>query len=351
MGEKWTDYEISYLKDNFKSRTIIELAEHLSRSTNSIIKKKNKLGLRKTKRYSPIGEGDTFGDWKVVSISHVDKKGNTYYTCKCSCGAIKSVRGADLKSKESSSCGGFKHYDITGSTFGELTVLGFSHKGEGNDRSSYYKCVCSCGYVKTIRRDSLLSNNTNSCGRKEHSDLTGKVFSKWTVKSFSHIDKHGNIYYICKCSCGAVKEVRGKHLLSNMSTSCGCSTEYKGEVRIKKYFENKSDFTYKEQESYKGLLSKDGRSELISDGSVYDKLGNLLFIVEYDGIQHYEYRPHFHKSYYDLEQQIKRDRLKEEYCNEKNINLLRIPYWDYDNIEKILDSYIKNIIKGDAFFE
>ena len=36
-------------------------------------------------------------------------------------------------------------------------------------------------------------------------------------------------------------------------------------------------------------------------------------------------------------QQIK-DNIKREYCKNKNIQLLEIPYWDYKNIEQILES-------------
>ena len=37
----------------------------------------------------------------------------------------------------------------------------------------------------------------------------------------------------------------------------------------------------------------------------------------------------------------KRDEIKNTYCKEHNINLLRIPYWDFENIENILKSQLK----------
>lgn len=60
-------------------------------------------------------------------------------------------------------------------------------------------------------------------------------------------------------------------------------------------------------------------------------------IIEYDGIQHYEPVEHFggiskHK------EQVKNDTLKNDFCKEQNISLLRIPYWEYDNIEVILEN-------------
>ena len=35
-----------------------------------------------------------------------------------------------------------------------------------------------------------------------------------------------------------------------------------------------------------------------------------------------------------------RDKIKTEYCKNNNIKLIRIPYTDFDNIEKILNKYI-----------
>lgn len=337
--KRWTSEDEDYLKHNYKNMTNKELSKSLGRSVESITKKKNKLGLRKVKKHPPITSGDEFGDWVVKSFSHVDKKGNSYYQCQCSCGDIKNIRGSELKSGSSTSCGGSKHFDLTNSVFGELTVLRHSHIDSNG--KSYYQCMCSCGHINTVRGDSLTGGFTSSCGKREHSDLTGLSFYNWEVLSISYTDKHNNTYYICRCSCGTIKDVRGNHLVSGMSTSCGCSKEYKGEVRIRQYFESITDFVYKEQKEYKGLFYKHNNSRLISDGAVYNSSGDLVFMIEYDGIQHYEYTPFFHRSQKDFYEQVERDRLKDEYCSKNNIEMIRIAYWDYDNIESILDSYIK----------
>ena len=65
---------------------------------------------------------------------------------------------------------------------------------------------------------------------------------------------------------------------------------------------------------------------------------NLL--IEFDGIQHYEIRGHF--GGYDgfVDTKI-RDTIKNIYCKDNNIDLLRIPYWDYKNIENILVNKLK----------
>lgn len=40
-----------------------------------------------------------------------------------------------------------------------------------------------------------------------------------------------------------------------------------------------------------------------------------------------------------------RDKIKNKFCEENNINLLRIPYWELDNIKKVLDEEFERLIK------
>lgn len=57
--------------------------------------------------------------------------------------------------------------------------------------------------------------------------------------------------------------------------------------------------------------------------------------IEYDGHLHYMVVDYFGgKDSYD--RTVKHDNIKTCYCYNNNIDLIRIPYWDYDNIETIL---------------
>lgn len=60
-------------------------------------------------------------------------------------------------------------------------------------------------------------------------------------------------------------------------------------------------------------------------------------VLEYDGKQHYVDNGYFS---YSLAETQKHDKIKNKYCNDNDINLIRIPYWDYYNIEKILNDKI-----------
>lgn len=67
-------------------------------------------------------------------------------------------------------------------------------------------------------------------------------------------------------------------------------------------------------------------------------LPTLNSVIEYNGIQHYEPVKHFGGEDAFKIRQIK-DNIKKEYCNLNNINILVIPYWEYDNIENILNRF------------
>lgn len=65
--------------------------------------------------------------------------------------------------------------------------------------------------------------------------------------------------------------------------------------------------------------------------------------IEYNGKQHYEFVPYFHKTKDDFERQQFRDFVVRDYCENKGIKLIEIPYTlKIDQIHKLLnDSLLK----------
>lgn len=45
----------------------------------------------------------------------------------------------------------------------------------------------------------------------------------------------------------------------------------------------------------------------------------------------------------EYEMTIKRDNIKEEYCRANKIPLIKVPYWELNNMENYIDSEIKKI--------
>lgn len=116
-------------------------------------------------------------------------------------------------------------------------------------------------------------------------------------------------------------------------TGCPECFKSKGEQKIKNYLD-KYLIIYDREFIFEDLKS-DRDNPLRFDFAIFeDKYKNKLkYLIEYDGEFHY-------KKYYDeqnFEIQQKHDKRKTNYAKEHNIKLIRIPYWDFNNIEKILD--------------
>lgn len=92
-----------------------------------------------------------------------------------------------------------------------------------------YKCLCDCGAVKIVRGKDLKSGHTKSCGcynrekvsERSRIDITGQRFNRYLVLEFDSI-RNGRVYYKCLCDCGTIKVVCGGNLKRGNTESCGC---------------------------------------------------------------------------------------------------------------------------------
>jgi hypothetical protein len=116
---------------------------------------------------------------------------------------------------------------------------------------------------------------------------------------------------------------------------CPCCNNSKGEQKIKNFLMNKN-IAYEQEYSFYGLNSK-LNNPLRFDFAIFkdNEKSKIDFLVEFDGIFHFEY-----KKGWIPESKLKKtqyhDKLKNTFCEKNNIKLIRIPYWDFDNIEEIL---------------
>lgn len=65
--------------------------------------------------------------------------------------------------------------DLTGKTFGRVTVLGFHHQtGEGKHARHYWECLCKCGRTRIMRTDAFVNGATcKVCRTVEIASATG----------------------------------------------------------------------------------------------------------------------------------------------------------------------------------
>jgi hypothetical protein len=52
--------------------------------------------------------GRKFGKLNIISLDHKDKRGQLYWKCKCDCGKEKSIRGSNIRSGMTVSCGCYR---------------------------------------------------------------------------------------------------------------------------------------------------------------------------------------------------------------------------------------------------
>lgn len=105
--------------------------------------------------------GDRYGKLTVLGRAP-DVGGQTAWRCKCDCGDETIVRMCDLRSGHTKSCGCLmRGTDLTGRKFGRLTVL---ERAESHGKAAAWRCSCSCGKEVVVRGDNLRSGGTRSCG-------------------------------------------------------------------------------------------------------------------------------------------------------------------------------------------
>lgn len=122
--------------------------------------------------------GQIFGRLTVINYQGVNDKGIHMWLCRCECGNEKVVRGDALRYGQTRSCGCLAHeahvaagkkshpsskfIDLTGQTFGYLTVL---ERVENTPRAqARWRCRCVCGRETFVVTGKLRSGKTISCG-------------------------------------------------------------------------------------------------------------------------------------------------------------------------------------------
>ena len=300
--------------------------------------------------------GHKYGHLTVIKPTKTPD-GRTGWLCKCDCGNTKIVRGSDLRRGRITSCGAgcpYKHsysyIDETGNKYGRLTVLYRSSKSL--NQKVYWHCRCDCGNECDVSSEQLRNGGTRSCGclhnellrEQQTQDLTGQRFGKLiAIKNTGEQDKNHNRIWLCKCDCGNYKKVSSVFLIHGNTKSCGCLNSFNsiGSQKIEALLAS-NNIKYKKEYTFENLTGDDGITKLRFDFALLGFNGQIYWLIEYNGRQHYEPVEYFGGREKFL-QQIRYDKKKIDYCNNNHIPLLIIKY--DENIDKKLESVIENMKK------
>lgn len=165
-------------------------------------------------------------------------------------------------------------------------------------------------------------------------DIAGQRFGRLIAKEKVIIN--GITKWRCECDCGNKKfYATVKALNSGNTKSCGCIKSF-GEAKIQSILEE-LNIDFIREYTFSDLKGKNNKGYLRFD--FYLPQYNIL--IEYDGEQHFFSKNCGWNNQESLRRIQENDIIKNNYCKEHNIFLIRIPYTEFNNIT--ID-YIKNKI-------
>lgn len=237
------------------------------------------------------------------------------------------------------------NFDVIQKTFQENGYKLLSSESDYNGNNTYLKCEDSEGY-----RGYQSYAHLNSSDHKNISRFGGKTGEEFTIYNLNHYAKLHKISgraikFIngkwtrqgiqCRCGCGNIFETSTVSFLSGKNKCDKCANSIsKIEFFAKEWLDN-NNISYISQYTY-----ADCRDKLPLPFDFY--IPHLNLLVEIDGEGHY-YPCYFNNCSYEsalksYKRIVKHDKIKNIYCKNNSIPLLRIPYWEFPN-----DNY-KNIL-------
>ena len=281
--------------------------------------------------------GQRKGKLTYIKPSH-KSGGRTYWWMQCDCGNIEAYR-SDHPSQECHKCAAISKkaklknkgmVDLTGQQFGYLTAL-YPLDERKNEKIIWY-CKCSCGVEIEVPAGSLTSGNTKSCGClkkqtsnfvKLKSNLIGKRFGHLTVIEETSERQYGKIIWKCACDCGNVVKLNTSRLTNGNDISCGCQKTSLGALNLKNILDQ-NNINYIKEYTEQCLQGKRFDFAVVENEKV-------IRLIEYDGEQHFRSSGGWNNEE-TFQQRKAYDKIKNEYALSHNIPLVRIPYWERDNI-------------------
>ena len=273
---------------------------------------------------------------KLLVIEETNKRKNKsiVWKCQCDCGNIEEFSTKELRSDgiiQCHQCGNSRKpqinltENIIGKKYNHLTVLEKSEKRIGGKIG--YKCQCDCEKktILYVSKTDLENNHTTSCGcaRRKYK-IDDIISNKQIIGYIGSKNNNGHYYYKVKCLlCGREYEALGQTL--EKTVGCGCQKSI-GEFNIIQILQQNNIKYYKEYCFPNSLLR--------FDFALLDKDNNIYRLIEFDGEQHYE--QNIKNSGWNTSENyqytLKNDLKKNQIAKDNNIPLVRIPYWERDNI-------------------
>ena len=300
--------------------------------------------------------GAKIGHLTINRIIEQEEKYHYLYECSCDCGNPNPIIVGEgiLANEATANCGCDK--GIFAIEEGKIYNQWFVEKIFKDGQKNKAICICQCcGQRKTIYTYNINDTNCDKRREKEKQELRERAKNKQFLqipdtienlngRTYNYLYVEGYLgycnykrYWLCKCLlCGSEKYYLESTIKNNYTKSCGCVSSM-GEQKILDFLKKENISFIPQYHTEKCKYKRD----LFFDFLVYYPNSDKYFLLEFQGEQHYKavsFGPNMTKEQKDnkFEENQLRDNIKRQYCKDNNIELLEIPYWDFDNIEKIL---------------
>lgn len=186
--------------------------------------------------------GQKFNRLTVIERAENSPQGRARWLCECECGKRKIIMGSQLRNGS----------------------------------------VKSCGCLQKEKAADIMQKVQKIGSQKRLNDLTGQTFGYLTVIERDTSIEKNRPYYRCKCKCGNIKTVFGQFLVRGDTKSCGCLGNSVGEAIIENILKE-NNILYKKEYKFKDLKDQD---YLRYDFAIFNTDGEVIKLIEYDGRQH-----------------------------------------------------------------
>lgn len=220
-----------------------------------------------------------------------------------------------------------------------------------SSRSARVICKCICGNFTVLSINSFRSETTISCGclnKELHRETCRNIGKQSYFKDYTKVnnpyytfierldekDSCNSAYWIIQCkNCGQQYKAVPAQLISDKRprglNPCSCYRgTSKGALKIEKLL-SENGIAFEKEKTFPDCISPKGNC------FKYDFWVNNEYLIEYDGEQHF--LPQKFGSDVNGEEKLKiqkeYDLLKNKWCKDKNISLIRIPYTHFKDIK------------------
>lgn len=288
--------------------------------------------------------GQKFGKLLVLGIDEENKyntNNRLQWKCLCDCGVICYKTTDSLKKpiKQgqkacTQKCGVVLSSGIKNNY---LTIL---EPVFTQGKATKYKCQCDCGNITFVSKAHFLSGDTKSCGcyaKKRMSiigkqynpikDITNIRFGKLIPKKPTDRRQQKSVIWECQCDCGQTHYASLSNLSNGSVDRCSlCSCTSRGEEQIAKLLlENNISFI--QQKTFDSCRFPDTAAK-----ARFDFFVNNQYIIEFDGIQHFQNSTGGWNTAEHLTKTQTHDKYKNLWCKQNNIPIIRIPYNKLNNL-------------------